>query len=238
MELPELGYEKERFNSDLDSEFLHCLICYNILREPVMCRNEYYFCRVCITKHLHSTFQSCPTFCLKLTVESLKEMYHEHKVCEFIRSNEIYHEHKVCEFRRSKCHVCENINVAIEGVKRKTERIKTRTANVDAKTENIAGKKHERSVVLAGLEDKFKNIEMNMLATSRRTMNIGTESANINRRVRRFETEIGETERISTAAVFTEMKTIDIINYNNDSNSVYHLRNHDRKYVLEINNYT
>ena len=66
------GYDEARFAITVNQNFL-CLICFNVLKEPVMCsRNQHCFCRACITKHLHN-FQICPTCADELTVETLVE---------------------------------------------------------------------------------------------------------------------------------------------------------------------
>ena len=64
------GYEDHRFETKVD-ENLHCIICTEVLKDPVQCRrNEHHFCRNCITKHLkHSP--KCPTCNDPLTVETL-----------------------------------------------------------------------------------------------------------------------------------------------------------------------
>ena len=66
----QLGYDDERFESIVDEHF-HCLICYNVLKDPVMCRrNQHYFCRGCITEHLRNS-HTCPTCADELTVDTL-----------------------------------------------------------------------------------------------------------------------------------------------------------------------
>ena len=66
------GYDEERFATTVNRNFL-CLICFNVLREPVLCpRNHHCFCRSCITKHLESS-RRCPTCADELTVETLAE---------------------------------------------------------------------------------------------------------------------------------------------------------------------
>ena len=61
------GYDEERFVTTVNRNFL-CLICFNVLRDPVMCsRNQHCFCRSCITRHLQNA-QRCPTCNDKLTV--------------------------------------------------------------------------------------------------------------------------------------------------------------------------
>ena len=66
------GYDEERFATTVNRNFL-CLICFNVLREPVLCpRNHHCFCRACITKHLENS-RRCPTCADELTVETLTE---------------------------------------------------------------------------------------------------------------------------------------------------------------------
>ena len=66
------GFDEERFASTVDQNFL-CLICFNVLKDPVLCpRNHHCFCRACITKHLKN-YQRCPTCADELTVETLAE---------------------------------------------------------------------------------------------------------------------------------------------------------------------
>ena len=64
------GYEDKRFQTLVD-ENLHCVICTEVLRDPVQCqRNEHHFCRNCIIEHLKHS-QNCPTCKDPLTVETL-----------------------------------------------------------------------------------------------------------------------------------------------------------------------
>ena len=66
------GYDEERFASTVSQNFI-CSICFNVLRDPVLCpRNHHCFCRGCITKHLENS-QRCPTCADELTVETLAE---------------------------------------------------------------------------------------------------------------------------------------------------------------------
>ena len=63
------GYPDARFVMDL-SKNLHCTICSCVLNDPVMCKNEDYFCRGCISEHLENE-DTCPSCHEDLTVESL-----------------------------------------------------------------------------------------------------------------------------------------------------------------------
>ena len=66
------GYDEERFVTTVNRNFL-CLICFNVLKDPVLCpRNQHCFCRGCITKNLQNS-QRCPTCADKLTEETLAE---------------------------------------------------------------------------------------------------------------------------------------------------------------------
>ena len=66
------GYDEERFVTTINRNFL-CLICFNVLKDPVLCRtNHHCFCRGCITKHLENS-QRCPTCADELTEETLTE---------------------------------------------------------------------------------------------------------------------------------------------------------------------
>ena len=66
------GYDEERFVTTISRNFL-CLICFNVLKDPVLCpRNQHCFCRGCVTKHLEN-FRRCPTCADELTEETLTE---------------------------------------------------------------------------------------------------------------------------------------------------------------------
>ena len=64
------GYDEDRFVTTVNRNFF-CLICFNVLKDPVLCpRNQHCFCRGCITKHLENS-QRCPTCADELTEETL-----------------------------------------------------------------------------------------------------------------------------------------------------------------------
>ncbi|CAB4031886.1 E3 ubiquitin- ligase NRDP1, partial [Paramuricea clavata] len=68
----EYGYEHSRFEKDVDENF-HCSICYNVLKEPRMCRNnEHIFCLACISEHLKVNSQTCPECNEHLSVDTLR----------------------------------------------------------------------------------------------------------------------------------------------------------------------
>ena len=66
------GYDEERFVATISPNFI-CSICFNVLKDPVLCpRNQHCFCRGCVTKHLDNS-QTCPTCNDELTEETLTE---------------------------------------------------------------------------------------------------------------------------------------------------------------------
>ena len=66
------GYDDERFLHPV-GHTLHCGICTNVLKDPVMCgQNEHLFCRICITMHLMNS-QTCPNCIEPLTVAALSQ---------------------------------------------------------------------------------------------------------------------------------------------------------------------
>ena len=68
----EYGYDDSRFEKDVDENF-HCSICYNVLKEPRMCRNnEHVYCLACISEHLKVNFQTCPECNEHLSIDTLR----------------------------------------------------------------------------------------------------------------------------------------------------------------------
>ena len=65
------GYDDSRFERYVDEHF-HCSICYNVLKDPRMCRNDHAFCLDCITEHLKVNSQTCPECNEHLTVDTLR----------------------------------------------------------------------------------------------------------------------------------------------------------------------
>ena len=68
------GYETTRFQKDVDENF-HCSICYNVLKEPRMCKNnEHMFCLTCVTRHLNLNSETCPQCNEHLSVSTLRQV--------------------------------------------------------------------------------------------------------------------------------------------------------------------
>ena len=67
------GYDDSRFEKDVDENF-HCSICYNVLKEPRMCRNnEHIFCLACISEHLKVNSKTCPECNEHLSLDTLRK---------------------------------------------------------------------------------------------------------------------------------------------------------------------
>ena len=63
------GHHEDRFQSAVDKNFF-CPICQEVLKDPVQCHNEHYFCKACITQHLKNS-QTCPVCMERVTEETL-----------------------------------------------------------------------------------------------------------------------------------------------------------------------
>ena len=64
------GYDPDRFIDKVDPR-LECGICLKVLKDPVQCSNEHYFCRSCVERSLRETSEVCPTCQHHLTKETL-----------------------------------------------------------------------------------------------------------------------------------------------------------------------
>ena len=112
------GYEEERFEHEVDSKLL-CPICSNVLKDPVQCQNEHYFCRSCIKKHLHENSETCPMCQDHLTEETLSKpprlltnmleclkirCDHAKRGCQELIKLEFLHQHvKSCGYSPTRC---------------------------------------------------------------------------------------------------------------------------------------
>ena len=65
------GYHEHRFQTAVDKNFF-CSICQDVLKDPVQCHNEHYFCKACITQHLKNS-QTCPVCMEKVTKKTLNK---------------------------------------------------------------------------------------------------------------------------------------------------------------------
>ena len=65
------GHHEDRFQTSVDKNFF-CPICQEVLKDPVQCHNEHYFCKACITQHLKNS-KTCPVCMEKVTEETLNK---------------------------------------------------------------------------------------------------------------------------------------------------------------------
>ena len=89
------GYEEERFKDKVDIK-LQCSVCLKVLKDPVQCPNEHYFCRSCIQKSLRENSEACPMCQHHLTEETLTKP--PRILMDFLQSLEIRcdHENRGC----------------------------------------------------------------------------------------------------------------------------------------------
>ena len=65
------GYREDRFQNSIAKNFI-CDLCKGVLKQPVQCHNEHYFCKACITQHLRNS-KTCPVCTENLTEETLSK---------------------------------------------------------------------------------------------------------------------------------------------------------------------
>ena len=66
------GYREDRFQTSIAKNFI-CELCKGVLKDPVQCHNEHYFCKACITRHLKNS-KTCPVCTENLTEETLNKL--------------------------------------------------------------------------------------------------------------------------------------------------------------------
>ena len=112
------GYEEERFKDKADIK-LQCSVCLKVLKDPVQCPNEHYFCRSCIQKSLRENSEACPMCQHHLTEETLTKpprilmdflqnleirCDHENRGCqEFIKLEFLDHHVDSCGYSPTRC---------------------------------------------------------------------------------------------------------------------------------------
>ena len=67
------GYGEERFENKVDTTKFNCSVCLKVLKDPVQCPNEHYFCRSCIQRSLRDN-KTCPVCKHPLTEETLTKL--------------------------------------------------------------------------------------------------------------------------------------------------------------------
>ena len=85
------GYDEDRFKDKVDIK-LQCSVCLKVLKDPVQCPNEHYFCRSCICKSLRKNSEACPMCNHPLKEENLTKP--PRILIDFLQSLEIRCDHK------------------------------------------------------------------------------------------------------------------------------------------------
>ena len=83
------GYEEDRFEDEVDIK-LKCSVCLKVLKDPVQCPNQHYFCRSCIEENFRHNAKTCPVCKHPLTEETLTKpprLLTELLECLMIRCN-------------------------------------------------------------------------------------------------------------------------------------------------------
>ena len=205
-----LGYDDERFEKTVDQNF-HCLICYNVLKDPVMCRrNGHCFCRGCITEHLRRNAHRCPTCSDELTVETLAEV--PRIVKNYLNERKIRCDHydrgcrELVQLQNLQRHVaecgfspvvCQNQGCGETFSKR------DRTYHVCQFKKLQCHNCGEISTMMAGMETKVANLHTNQANMETKINIINTEIRNVNARMGQMNTKL---ENMNTKMGNTDIK--------------------------------
>ncbi|CAB4011525.1 E3 ubiquitin- ligase NRDP1 [Paramuricea clavata] len=206
-----LGYDDERFESIVDQNF-HCLICYNVLKDPVTCRrNEHHFCRGCITEHLQRNSHTCPTCADELSVETLAEVprivknyldernircdYYDRGCRELVQLQNLKRHVAECGFTPVVCgnQGCGETISKRDRTYHESELCqfrKLKCHNCGEISTMMAGMKTE----IANQNTKIANINKNHANTNTSIANIRTEIADMNRKMANIDTKMANTD--------------------------------------------
>ena len=196
----QLGYDDERFETIVNQNF-HCLICYNVLKDPVMCRrNEHHFCRGCITEHLRRNSHRCPTCADELTVETLQEV--PRIVKNYLNELSIRCDHydrgcrELVQLQNLQRHVAEcGFSPVVCGNQGCGETIikRDRTYHESELCQFRKLKCHncgEISTMMAGMETKMANINTEIADVKTKLVNTNTKVANIDAKMAEVQTKM------------------------------------------------
>ncbi len=199
----QLGYDDERFETIVNQNF-HCLICYNVLKDPVMCRrNEHFFCRGCITEHLCRNSHTCPTCADELTVETLQEV--PRVVKNYLNELSIRCDHyergcrELVQLQNLQRHVAEcGFTPVVCGNQGCGETIskRDRTYHESELCQFRKLKCHncgEISTMMAGMETNIANLDTKMAHTDTKLNNINGKIANIDTKMANINTNQADT---------------------------------------------
>ena len=193
------GYDEERFVTTVNRNFL-CLICFNVLRDPVMCsRNQHCFCRSCITQHLQNS-QRCPTCNDKLTVQTLAEpprmikdvinelnihcVYNNRGCQEIVQLQHLNRHEDSCGFTPA---VCTNEGCGVTVNRR--DLIHHESEQCEYRKLKCHSCK-KITITLANMEKKIANMETDVAAIKKRGNNMETKISNVDKNVANMRTKI------------------------------------------------
>ncbi|CAB4002159.1 E3 ubiquitin- ligase NRDP1 [Paramuricea clavata] len=206
----QLGYDDERFESIVNRNF-HCLICSNVLKDPVMCRrNQHCFCRGCITEHLRRNSHTCPTCADELSVETLQDV--PRIVKDYLDELSIRCDHynrgcrELVQLQNLKRHVAEcgftPVVCANQGCGEAISK-RDRTYHESELCQFRKLKCHncgEISTMMAGMETKMANLDTNQADMRTKLANVSTKLTNTNTKLTTMDTKM--------ANVSTEMADV------------------------------
>ena len=227
------GYDEERFVTTINRNFL-CLICFNVLKDPVLCpKNHHCFCRGCITKHLEKS-QRCPTCADELTEETLTEpprmvkdylneskircVYHDRGCEEIVQLQHLDQHEDSCGYTPAVCtnHGCGAILNKRDLTIHESELCEYRKLKCHS-----CG---EMTKTLADVEKRMARIETNLTNVEK---NMETKFTNLEKNI---DTKLGNLEKNTaknTANVevkMAEMKTDMVTKYETVNNEVKGLK--------------
>ena len=243
------GYDEERFVTTINRNFL-CLICFNVLKDPVLCpKNHHCFCRGCITKHLENS-QRCPTCADELTEETLtepprmvKDYLNESKIrcvnrdkgCEDIVQLQHLEQHEdSCGFTPAVCTnpdcgaILNKRDLAIhENELCEYRKLKCHSCGEMTKTLANMEKRMEtnQTNVEKNMETKFTNLEKNMEKKfGNLEKNIATKLGNLKEKITKNNTATVETRLANVEVKMAQMKTDMNVKFETANNEIKRLK--------------
>ena len=197
-----LGYDDERFETTVNRNF-HCLICYNVLKDPVTCqRNQHYFCRGCITEHLRRNSHTCPTCADELTVETLTEV--PRIVTDYLDELNIRCDHydrgcrELVQLQNLQRHVAEcgfTLVVCENQGCNETISKRDRTYHESEQCQFRKLKCHncgEISTMMAGMETKIEKLDTKLAHMSTEMAHVKTITANADTKLSEMDNKLNE----------------------------------------------
>ena len=154
------GHHEDRFQTAVDKNFF-CPICQDVLKDPVQCHNEHYFCKACITQHLKNS-KTCPVCMQKVTEETLNKPSrivtnyldgliincdHSERGCtELIELGRLETHIRVCKYQPVTCpnEECAKIMNLADLEQHKSEVCEYRQVYCDECDENMSVKKYRK----------------------------------------------------------------------------------------------